>query len=334
MDGTQNKKKRRLSYLIRAAVSAGLIAFLVLRIDIGTLFETLKSADLRLFFTAIFFSFLKQATEFSKLFLLLRAKGFNVPFWHVAKIMITSTFLGTFAPTSLGTEVFRAYGFSKYTNQSAHSVSAVAVNRFLSLFALLFLATVSSVFEKEYAANIGALWLAVIFLLPLLLIGMGFVKGIQQFFQKYIFPKVPIVHKTVHWLTEAGKSFYDYRKQKLLILTVFLLSIVFQVARIIVCYLLALAIGVQLPIGFFFIFIPLVLLFTMIPLSVGGIGMREGGVVYFLGKAGISGAVAFSVSILWFIAAITSSLPGLYFYLSEGIGLKKKDNIQTEKDGF
>jgi len=326
-------KSRRgvLSFLVRFLVSTGLIVFLLSRVDTNALLKTIREADYRLFALALVFSFLKQGFEITKLFLLVRAKGINVPLWNVAKIMITSTFLGTFAPTSLGTEVFRAYGFSRYTSKSAHSVSAVAVNRFLSMFALMFLASISSLFEREYADDVGVVWIAIIFAIPVFLIAVGFVKNIRSFFKKQIFGRVRFIKKAAGWVGDVGESFYDYRHHKGTLSVVFILSSFFQIARVVVCYLLAVAIGVNLPVGFFFIFIPLVLLFTMIPLSVGGIGMREGGVVYFLGKAGIGGATAFSVSILWFLAAITSSLPGLFFYLAEGIGLKRgKRNNKNE----
>ena len=54
----------------------------------------------------------------------------------------------------------------------------------------------------------------------------------------------------------------------------------------------------------------------MLPVSLAGLGVREGGVVYFFAKAGVEPAVALSMSLVWFsLNLIVSLLGGLAFLL-------------------
>ncbi|MBN1779914.1 flippase-like domain-containing protein [bacterium] len=323
--------KKQTAFLIRLIISAALIYFLIHTADTRSLIDTLLSADWRLFALAMLFSLAKQGIEIVRLFLLFRVRDIHLPVWTVVKIMMTGTFLGTVSPTSLSTEIFRAYGFAQHMEDSAHAVSAVAINRFIGLFSLMVLATVSSLWQPEYARSIGAVWLAVVFSMPLFLLALGFSRKFRHLFEHPVFQKIDFIARTVAWLANVARSMFAYRRHRLMLAVVFVLSIIFQSVRVIVTYLLALALDVHIPLAYFFIITPIVLLFTTLPLSVGGIGIREGGTVYFLGKIGIPPTQAFSVSIMWFLAALTSSVPGFFFYLIEGFGGKRKGRKQEQR---
>ena len=317
--GKITKKSKNLSLLIRIVISLGLVLFLLLRIDLVTLGKTILSADLVLFIFAILLSFFKQFLEILRLYYLLRAKNIRIPLWPVIKIMVTGTFIGTFTPTSLGVEIVRAYGFTKHTSDSVNAVSAVAINRFVGFISLMFLASLSVFYKREYAEQIGIIWIILIFAVPFILIILGFSGRVRFLFEKKLFAKIKFFPEALQWLSSVGKSFYAYRRYKKTLLLTFFLSIAFQVVRVIICYILAVAIDVNVPFVYFFIITPLVMLFTMLPLSVGGIGVREGSTVYFLGKVGINPTMALSVSLMCFIVAVFGSLPGLLFYLRHGL---------------
>jgi uncharacterized membrane protein YbhN (UPF0104 family) len=53
----------------------------------------------------------------------------------------------------------------------------------------------------------------------------------------------------------------------------------------------------------------------MIPISISGIGIREGAFVFFLGTLGISPDKALTLSLLWFLSIVIAGLWGLCEYL-------------------
>jgi uncharacterized membrane protein YbhN (UPF0104 family) len=60
---------------------------------------------------------------------------------------------------------------------------------------------------------------------------------------------------------------------------------------------------------------PAITLITLLPISFAGWGIREGAMVSFLLFLGLPKTAIFSLSVLYGIMLILSSLPGLYFYL-------------------
>jgi hypothetical protein len=61
------------------------------------------------------------------------------------------------------------------------------------------------------------------------------------------------------------------------------------------------------------IFIPVVTVITLVPVSVGGWGVREGALVALLGLVGVPSHTALAFSVLFGVAGILASLPALGF---------------------
>jgi uncharacterized membrane protein YbhN (UPF0104 family) len=61
--------------------------------------------------------------------------------------------------------------------------------------------------------------------------------------------------------------------------------------------------------------LPLIILFTSIPVSISGLGIREGAFVLFFGLIGIKPDIATAISLSWFISITIGSLWGLIEYI-------------------
>ena len=94
-----------------------------------------------------------------------------------------------------------------------------------------------------------------------------------------------------------------------------LLSVLVQFSGIIAVYILALGIGQHLPFLSCLIFLPLIILFTTLPVSISGLGVREGAFVLFFGLIGVKPEVATAISLSWFISTTAGSLLGLVEYM-------------------
>lgn len=88
------------------------------------------------------------------------------------------------------------------------------------------------------------------------------------------------------------------------------LSILLQTLVVIVNIFNGLALHLEIPIAFYFLLIPLVAVATMIPVSLNGLGVREGAFVFFLAQVGVPEAQALSLALLWLAILIASSLIG------------------------
>ena len=99
------------------------------------------------------------------------------------------------------------------------------------------------------------------------------------------------------------------------------LSFVLQALGMGAVALLANDMGLGPPVLFYFAAFPLVAILTVLPISFNGIGIREGGFIFFLGLKGISAEKALTLSLSFFAIQIASSLIGGLAY---ALGFHKK----------
>src|SRR3546814_16191301 len=83
--------------------------------------------------------------------------------------------------------------------------------------------------------------------------------------------------------------------------------------------LAAWALGLHFPIAHFFIFVPIVNLLTQIPLTVGGLGLREAGFVSLFGVVGMNAESALALSLLVYAMSVAATLPAAWFFLRRGV---------------
>ena len=79
--------------------------------------------------------------------------------------------------------------------------------------------------------------------------------------------------------------------------------------------LIARGVGVALPLSTWFAVVPLVALVMVVPLSINGVGVREGGLVLLLAPTGVPKDVAVAIGLLWFLATILTGLMGGVLFL-------------------
>jgi uncharacterized membrane protein YbhN (UPF0104 family) len=93
-----------------------------------------------------------------------------------------------------------------------------------------------------------------------------------------------------------------------------LLSFVFQAVVIAVVFLNARALDLAFPFSAFAVFVPLISLAGMIPVSVNGLGVREALYILFFGRLGAPTEVSLSLALLYLAVTLVASLPGGVVY--------------------
>lgn len=93
-------------------------------------------------------------------------------------------------------------------------------------------------------------------------------------------------------------------------------SILLQAVLVIAHYCYAQALGIPLGLGRLFVAVPAVLIVTSLPISVNGMGVREGSFVVLLGLMGVRPEQAFALSLLSYSGNLYLSLIGGAIYLA------------------
>ncbi len=99
------------------------------------------------------------------------------------------------------------------------------------------------------------------------------------------------------------------------LLGVTLLSLVVQLANVVLAWLVGEGLGLPVPPLYYGVLIPLVSILTLLPISLNGMGLREAGTVLLLAPLQISSASAVTLSLLLFAVYTVASLLGGAVYM-------------------
>ena len=91
-----------------------------------------------------------------------------------------------------------------------------------------------------------------------------------------------------HRLERFHNAYIDYVRLPSALFIAFLTGVIVQLNGIIVVYLLSRALGLEIDFAAFLIFVPLTSAIAKIPVTFGGLGLREGSYVLLFGYIGVA----------------------------------------------
>ena len=108
-----------------------------------------------------------------------------------------------------------------------------------------------------------------------------------------------------------------YQQRPGLILSAIIWSLFVQMGGALVVDAVGKSIGTDLPVSFWFAAVPLVALAMVLPISIGGVGIREGGLAVLLAPYGVPPEKAVAIGLLWFLVTIVCGLVGGVMFLAD-----------------
>ena len=305
----------RIPSWIRALVSITLLGLLFGYLDFGRLLQILRGAQPALIGGLFVLLLLERVFSAYRWYVLLQGKAPAIAFRSVLGLTFISFFLGTFMPGAAA-QLLRIYVMSRAISDLALAFSSVLVERLLAVFALFLLVSLGLLIAPpELPATLAYLaWLglgAVIFVWLWLMLPVTRELTSHTLSGRWLLPLRTRLIKVYRHLD-------DYARQPFLILWAMLLAIAMQCLRVLSAYVGALALGIQVPVVTFAVLVLIVILVALLPISIGGIGVREAAFVFLLGFAGVSEEAAFGLSVLIYVLGLVTILPGALLWARSG----------------
>jgi len=214
------------------------------------------------------------------------------------KTIISHYFIGSFynnfLPTSLGGDAVRILLMTKEKLTKTYTILLVTTERTIGFYALLIIAFISLFFWETPEG-----WFEVI---SLSLLGFTTVIGILYFI------KLKSKNKILSQIYEFIRLIKAYPG---IIILSLLLSILFQLISIFISFYIAKVIGAPGNLWHYMTIVPMVWVFTMLPISFGGVGLREISFAYLLSFIAVTAEEAAMISIGTYFTMIFSGLIGL-----------------------
>jgi uncharacterized protein (TIRG00374 family) len=308
--------RKRASLLIRVAVSIGLIAFMISKLDVENMMRFVRGADVVLVFWTLVAVLVDRALMAYRWMKLVEALEVRASRSKLVKIFFLSTFFGSFLPSGVGGEAVRAVSFTKLTSRGIEGVASVVMDRLIGFLSMLLTGLLSlSIFYRVYP---HPALLYVVLAGSVILVG-GLALSLAEPVHRSLLERFRGgTTRLAEWTRKAVEAMARYREKLGTLGLVLGLSIGVQLLRVLQAWLLSESMFLGTPGIYFLCFIPPILVLTMLPISVGGWGTANLAYVALFSSVGMDPDGAFVLSVLILALGVVGNLPGGLIYAWEG----------------
>ena len=325
--------------LLRVAVSAALIAWILRNTDLREVWATFRTADVRYILIAICLIPLGYLSSVMRWRLLLRAQGGDATLPFLFRSLMTGIFFNNLLPSTIGGDAIRAWDTARSGVGKAMALTIIMVDRFVGLLALLLFAALGLLGAGRLTERVPdlALWV----------LGVGVVMVVVAavlFRPRSPHPR-PLSRERERGagdpsnpeflanplpspargrgaggeglrakLAQMGSALFAFRGHGRALAGAFFWSLCLQTLVVVNAWVISRALHVQLGLAPFFLIVPLAVFLMMIPVSINGIGVRENLFVFFLAAFGVAEATGLAFAWLEYGLLLLQALAGGLVY--------------------
>lgn len=290
-------KSNTLKIALKLAVSIALVVFVFLFVGVEKIYNELVNIKTRYLLISLFFSAAIICFKVIRWKRIIRMFGVSLSFKDSLQYSLISTAFGRITPSTIGEFVKVKYLTDKTGIKYLKSFITVATDKGFDLLAMAFLGLLGLAFLSEIT-NIPYLF-AFLFVLYVaaLIAAYIFFFDFMGFAEKII-PR------------RLREDFRKIRFTRRLYLISMILSVIAWILIIIMAWFIFKSIGISAPFLIVVAVIPLMALSSLVPISLGGVGVRELIAISFLLLIGIDAEKSAVFSL--FYTFIGSGIPAIF----------------------
>ncbi|PIT92427.1 MAG: hypothetical protein COU08_02430 [Candidatus Harrisonbacteria bacterium CG10_big_fil_rev_8_21_14_0_10_42_17] len=294
--------KKSLAYIARLVVTIGLLVVLVKHINVKEVLAIVKNVNSGWFIVALGVGVGGLVVNAMRWREILKASKVEIPIMTVLRCNLVGVFYGIILPGGKVTgDTISAYRLIKDTggkDDIKKYIISIVADRFVGVFAIL--SVIFSFFiinhpstllfkEQKDIVGIG---------LALLIVG-----GLSlMFVTRIAMVELKIKKNSLQWvnniITKINLVFVLVGREKSKIFRAIIFGVTGVLAATISVFMLANALGIQQTFGVIGFSYLLATALIIVPITIAGIGLREGGMIYFLTQLGVNTTEAAALSIL------------------------------------
>lgn len=297
---------RPLLVFLKPLIAASILVIVFRFVPLSDVVRAITSTRIRYLLAAIPLILLIPLLSASRLKILTDSQGLSLTVREILEVNFVTRFYGLIVPGELTAGALRWLRLAQIENRKAEILASILFSRMLHLAGLGFLGLIFFAADRQHAGVTSSVAL-------LLLLGT---LSLTVFMLR--FGSRSSVHPRqgaggLHRLVAAVKSFRDLsRRERARLIG---LSLAENLAATVLVYLLALSVHVSVPFVVLGWIRAAVQLLVLLPISISGLGVREGSLLLALEPYGISGAHAVALSFLLFGVGLFTGLIGGFLEL-------------------
>jgi hypothetical protein len=326
------KHKKKIFTILRIVVSVALIAYLIKAQfkDFKTILDMVKTVNIPLLLAAASIHIFGVWISAVRWQLLLKTQGVRISQGYLSSSFLIGSFFNNILPTSVGGDIFRSLDIANKAKISVgKSASVLVIDRFAGVISAAFYAVIAlflgfaTIGTTSYVIPI-AIFFAICIILGFLILNPSILR------LNKIVHKIKFLSKIRVKLVEVYHTFLSFKKYKLALFEALLCSLALQFGVICNYYLAARSLGVNLSLASFIFIVPVVATIAMLPITVGGTGLRENALVFFMVALGAQNEKAAMTSLVLFAMLLVLGILGGIIYAVRPFILRQSQ--PTQKD--
>lgn len=238
-------------------------------------------------------------------------------------------FFNNFLPTSMGGDVVRIIFLRKLGFNTSVLISSTLLDRVIGLFSIFLMGFIAIAVSPQvtlsnnyYVALVALFGIAAAIIY--FLFSVSCKNLVNRFLSNIRFRRI------VDIVISLMETFHKYRNDRPRILLAICISLLAQHLVIITYVFIGLSLNIDLPIYMYFSMIPVVFITSSLPISIGGLGVREGTLIALFGMFGVSTELAVALSLVYVFILLVITLPGgVFIWIKENIDIDYIDSRAT-----
>ncbi|MCB0992140.1 MAG: lysylphosphatidylglycerol synthase transmembrane domain-containing protein [Acidimicrobiales bacterium] len=296
--------------LLRALVSVGMLAFLLLNVprdDLGAMWSGWDTRDLEWLAGAAGLTAGAITLAAMRWKRVLATLGVQPSLYRLVVLNLAGQFVSNFLPTTVGGDVLRVRRLGRRMGDVPRCFASVVIER-LTGWVVLPLLTLFGLAINPGLARLGASSRTAIAIAAITFVVLLLVVWVAE--HPRVGRRLEGTGNVKVTLTGLHLGLGEFRSQPRAVVDLLAVGIVYQLALIGATAMAAEAVGIDVSPTAWLAFAPAVLIAQVLPLSIGGLGLREGALVLFLGPLGVSQADAILLGLLLYAINLAVSLLG------------------------
>lgn len=307
--------KQLFSLLAKVGVSVILLFLLFRHVDGRSILAIIKKADKPLLVLSFFVFSLSYLLCLFRWDVLLRALDLRLPLRRVIISFSGGIFFSLFLPSTIGGDLLRSMDLSAHTKRPKDVIATILLDRLSGYVGLVLLGLFALAFGwkliEDHSVLVSILLITGLLLAILLVL-------YNNFFYTWINRLLSAggAGKIRESISSLHHEIHNFKHNRKAIVKSIGMSVLVQIVSPISFYICAIALGLKISPVYFFVFIPIIGAITLLPISIGGLGLRDATTIFFFAKAGCPKDLAFAMSLVNFSFILVIGLIGGLIYVS------------------
>ncbi len=297
-----------LGLVLRVAATVGLMAWAVKDIAWSRFLALLATANWPWWLAALAVTLVGQVIAGVRWAALARPLGFDFSRRFFVRRFFEGMFFSLCLPSSIGGDVVKAVRIGASTPLRLLAACSVLADRLTGLSALGVLVGTAVVARRHALSTLATLAVFAGLLAAVLLafwIGLALLDRVHAFLPE----------------GSGARGFVGrllpYRRQPSIVLLAVGWSFLVQLGGVLAVALVARALGIEQPPLVWVSVVPLVALAMVLPISIGGFGVRENALEFLLRGYGVPSETGIAIALLWGLCTVLAGLVGGVLFLLE-----------------